>query len=53
MDLKLDENHDLHITNDLVLTTESENVIQLLDIRLQFFKGEWFLDVLAGIVVFI
>ena len=50
MDLKLDANHDLLLENsDLVLTTEEENIIQLLDIRLQFFKGEWFLDILAGI----
>ena len=50
IDLKLDSNHDIYIENsDLVLTSEEENTIQLLNIRLQFFKGEWFLDILAGI----
>ncbi|MEA3330597.1 MAG: hypothetical protein U9Q29_02765 [Campylobacterota bacterium] len=50
IDLKLNSKHDIHIKNsDLVLTNDEENIIQLLNIRLQFFKGEWFLDILAGI----
>lgn len=50
-DLKLGSDHDITIVNgDLALTTDNENVIQELDIRLQFFKGEWFLNILEGIL---
>lgn len=50
MDLKLNDNHDIFITGqDLTLTTEDNEVIQRLDIRLQFFQEEWFLDITAGL----
>lgn len=50
MDLALNNDYDLHVTNqDLTLTTEETEVIQDLTIRLQFILNEWFLDNTAGI----
>lgn len=50
MDLKLDTNGDLDITDsELSLTSGAEAVIQDLQIRLSFFLGEWFLDTRQGI----
>lgn len=50
MDLELNTDHDLFVTNqDLTLTTEDTEVIQVLKIRLQFILNEWFLDNTAGV----
>ncbi len=50
MDLALDNNHDLFVTNqDLTLTTVENKVIQDLLIRLQFILNEWFLDNSVGV----
>jgi hypothetical protein len=50
MDLVLDDNHDLLVTNsDLSITTDDNSVVQSLKIRLQFILNEWFLDVTAGL----
>ncbi|NIQ91014.1 MAG: hypothetical protein GWM98_04690 [Nitrospinaceae bacterium] len=49
-DLKLDENGDLAIEDgDLVIVRGREAIAQDLDIRLQFFQGEWFLDLRLGV----
>jgi len=54
MDIQLDTNNDLLIVDgDLVLVDGNrDEVIQELNIRLNFFLGEWFLDVTAGIPYF-
>ena len=50
MDIGLNEDHDIFVTNsDLVVTTEDNSVIQSLKIRLQFITMEWFLDQFAGL----
>ena len=50
MDLKLDNDHDLFVTNqDLTLTTLDNEVVQDLSIRLQFILNEWFLDNSVGV----
>jgi hypothetical protein len=50
MDLKLNANHDLLIEDgDLVLVDGVDAVAQDVDIRLQFFLGEWFLDTRLGV----
>lgn len=50
MDLALNDNHDLFVTNqDLTLTTSDNEVIQDLSIRLQFILNEWFLDNTVGV----
>lgn len=50
MDIKLNTLHDLDIVNnDLVVIHPSmDEVLQELSIRLQFYYGEWFLDVTEG-----
>jgi len=50
IDIKLNSDNDIDILNGVVsLNNEDENVFQELNIRLQFFSGEWFLDIFAGI----
>jgi len=50
MDLKLDSNGDLAIENDdFVLVDGIDAIAQDMDIRLKFFKGDWFLDTRLGI----
>ena len=53
-DLKLDENGDLEIgpDGDLIIVTGIDAIRQHLRIRLQFFRGEWFLDTRLGIPYF-
>lgn len=49
-DLKLDITGDFAIVNgDLVLTSGLDAIRQSLMIRLEFFQGEWFLDITAGL----
>ena len=49
-DIKLNSDNDIDLTNgSATLTTDAEDVIQELEIRLQFFSGEWFLNILEGI----
>jgi len=54
MDLAINNlTHDLKIeVGDLVLTDGVEAVSQALDVRLQFFLGEWFLDTRLGVPYF-
>ncbi len=53
MDLKLDINGDLDVsTGDLVVLTGVDATAQRLGRKLQFFLGEWFLDIRAGIPYF-
>jgi hypothetical protein len=50
MDLKLSSTGDLAIENDdFVLLTGIDAIAQDVDVRLQFFKGEWFLDTRIGV----
>lgn len=50
MDLKLNDDNDIFTTGqDLTLTSEEDEVIQELNVRLQFFQEEWFLDITAGL----
>jgi len=52
-DLKLDTNHDLAIENgDLVLVDGVDAIAQDLDVRLQTFQGECFLDTRIGVPYF-
>lgn len=53
-DLKLDANGDLEIgaDGDLIIVTGIDAIRQHLLIRLQFFRGEWFLDTRLGIPYF-
>lgn len=45
IDIKLDRDHDLSITNaDFVLIDGAESVRQQLLIKLKLWSGEWFLD---------
>ena len=49
-DIKLNSDNDIELTNgSAALTTDAEDVMQELEIRLQFFSGEWFLNILEGI----
>lgn len=50
-DLKLDANGDLEIgpDGDLIIVRGVDAIMQHLRIRLQFFRGEWFLDTRLGI----
>ncbi len=53
MDLKLDGSHDLEIVSgDLVLVDGVASVSQDVDIRLEFYQGEWFLDTRLGVPYF-
>ena len=54
MDLKLDDNGDLLIGDDgdLVLVDGIDAIAQHLTIRLQFFQGEWLLDLRIGFPYF-
>ena len=53
-DLKLDADGDLEIgpDGDLIIITGIDAIAQHLRIRLQFFRGEWFLDTRLGIPYF-
>lgn len=53
-DLKLDANGDLEIGSDgdLIIVTGIDAIAQHWGIRLQFFRGEWFLDTRLGIPYF-
>lgn len=53
-DLKLDANGDLEIgpDGDLIIVRGLDAIMQHLRIRLQFFRGEWFLDTRLGIPYF-
>lgn len=49
MDLKLDSNGDLDLTNgELSLVSGGERMAQQIRIRLRIFLGEWFLDQRQG-----
>lgn len=49
-DLKLGADGDLVVTaGDLVCVSGAEAIVQAVRSRLQFFKGEWFLDLDAGL----
>jgi hypothetical protein len=48
-DWQLDEDNDLVIDTDLHFTTGVDAVVQAARIALQMFRGEWFLDLDAGI----
>ncbi len=49
-DIKLNSDNDIDLTSgSATLTTDAEDVIQELEIRLQFFSGEWFLNILEGV----
>jgi hypothetical protein len=48
-DILLDANHDLAVSGqDLQLVAGKDAIRQALDIRLKFFRGEWFLDLNIG-----
>lgn len=50
IDIDLDDNHDVYIIDrDLAITPPDDQTKQELSIRLQLWRGEWFLDVLSGI----
>lgn len=49
-DIKLDGNDDLDLsTGDLQLLTGVDEVRQRVELKLRFFKGEWFLDRSFGV----
>ena len=49
-DIALGTDGDLSISaGDIVLISGAEAIVQAIRIRLQFFKGEWFIDLNAGI----
>ena len=53
IDLQLDNSHDLNVeSNDLVLIEDDIQVSQNLDIKLQFFKGEYPLNITFGVPYF-
>lgn len=50
MDIAIDNNNDLLISNyDFALVTGIDAIAQELKIKLQWFLGEWFLDLSAGV----
>ncbi len=49
-DIKLDTNGDWEVSGgDLQLISDGPSIVQAIEIALQFFKGEWFLDLDAGV----
>jgi hypothetical protein len=49
-DIALDTNGDWEVSNnDLQLIGDDEAILQSVNIRLQFFLGEWFIDQTAGV----
>lgn len=52
-DIALDVNGDLSVSNGaLQMVSDEAAIVQAIRIRMQFFKGEWFLDLDAGIPFF-
>lgn len=52
-DIALDDDGDLSVSGgDLQLVSGADAIVQAVRIRLQFFRGEWFLDVDAGVPYF-
>lgn len=52
-DLALDDDGDITVSGgDLQLVSGAEAIVQAVRIRLQFFRGEWFLDTEAGVPYF-
>ena len=49
IDLLLDSDGDMVVDSDLHFSTGAEAVAQGIRIRLQMFKGEWFLDLDTGV----
>ena len=52
-DIKLDENNDIAVeNNDIVIITSAEEVRQRLLQNLRSFRGDWFLNLDAGVTYF-
>lgn len=52
-DFKLDANGDLDLSSgDIQLVSGDDEILQRLKIKLQFFRGEWFLDQRIGMPYF-
>ena len=52
-DIKLTDDYDWDVSaGDLAILTGADAIVQSVKLHLQFFKGEWFLDLDAGIPYF-